>query len=79
MGDQEGLSQIAGNNSEKIELSNIDVPSTPMEIEESKINVSYGKEPSCSSVAPREPKGCLTGEESNRDATMVSSFAPIGY
>ncbi|KAI9115171.1 hypothetical protein K1719_014184 [Acacia pycnantha] len=52
---------------EKLELSNADV--LPVEIEESKKNVSNDKEPPCSSVAVVEPKGCLTGEKNRRDAT----------
>ncbi|XP_054807322.1 chromatin structure-remodeling complex protein SYD isoform X1 [Prosopis cineraria] len=59
---------------EKLELRNVDV--LPMEIEESK-DVSYDKDPPCSSVAVVEPKGCLTEEENRRDATADPITCPL--
>lgn len=78
-GDQEESSQIARNKPEEPELRNMDITSSSMGMEESKVDVTFEEEPPCSLPAPGEPKSCLTGEESCKDATMVRYFAPIGH
>lgn len=77
MEDQMESTQVVGIKQEKLELRNMDVPSSSMENDEGKIDMSDDKEPPCCSLAPGESRSSLTGEESCRDAIMVSYFAPI--
>lgn len=77
MGNQMKLTHFDGNEQEELELRNMEVPPSSMEIDGGKVDVSNDKEPLDSSLTPRESKKFLTEEESCLDATMVRCFAPI--
>ncbi|XP_028759804.1 uncharacterized protein LOC114718604 isoform X2 [Neltuma alba] len=71
MDDQMELTHVAGNKPEKLELRNMEVPSSSMEIDG-----SNDKEPPSTSLTPRESKSWVTGEEQCRDATMAPITDP---
>lgn len=73
----EACDNVAGVNTDRLLLRNIDIPSSSLMMEENKIEVSCDKGPLCSLLALGESKDCLTGEGSCRDATEVRYFVPI--
>ncbi|KAJ1395171.1 SNF2-related, N-terminal domain [Sesbania bispinosa] len=77
VGNQMEASDVAGVNTQRLSLNNIDVPSSSLMMEENKIKVSSDNGPLCSVLALGEPKDCLAGEGSCRDATEGPSANPV--
>lgn len=77
IGNQLESSQVAGTDPERLGLENVDLPSSSLGVEESKMDASSDKSPLSCLLAKHKPEDGVTEEKCGK-AIVVSQPHPLG-